>query len=125
MQFARLLVLIGVGLWSVTGLGQVPAIGPTVFEGARVIVGDARAPIENATFIVNGGRDPLYPASVVDPYVARLKSGGVDLVYRPQPNAGHDTSWWPDIKEPFETFVTGHPRPQAAAAAAVHRTPQE
>ena len=28
----------------------------TVFEGARVIVGDGRAPIENATFIVTGNR---------------------------------------------------------------------
>jgi hypothetical protein len=61
-------------------------------------------------FVVNGGRDPLYPTSLVDPYVARLKDGGVDLVYRPQPNAGHDTSWWPDIKESFETFVAEHPR---------------
>ena len=61
-------------------------------------------------FIVNGGRDPMYPTSVVDPYVAHLKDGGVDLVYRPQPNAGHDTSWWPDIKDAFETFVADHPR---------------
>src|SRR5215471_11363148 len=28
----------------------------TVFEGARVIVGDGRAPIENATIVVNGAR---------------------------------------------------------------------
>jgi imidazolonepropionase-like amidohydrolase len=28
----------------------------TVFEGARLIVGDGRAPIENATFVVDGGR---------------------------------------------------------------------
>ena len=34
---------------------QAPA-GITVFEGARVIVGDGRAPIENATFVVDGGR---------------------------------------------------------------------
>jgi len=61
-------------------------------------------------FIVNGGRDPLYPTSVVDPYVAQLKTGGVELVYRPQPNAGHDTSWWPDLKDEFERFVADHPR---------------
>jgi pimeloyl-ACP methyl ester carboxylesterase len=61
-------------------------------------------------FIVNGGRDPLYPTSVVDPYVAQLKGGGVELVYKPQPNAGHDTSWWPDLREAFEMFVADHPR---------------
>lgn len=31
-------------------------------------------------------------------------------VYRPQPQAGHDTSWWPALKEEFETFVRTHPR---------------
>ena len=61
-------------------------------------------------FVVNGGRDPRYPTSIIDPYVAHLKQGGVDLVYRPQPDAGHDTSWWPDIKDVFETFVGDHPR---------------
>src|SRR5438552_6845607 len=53
-------------------------------------------------FIVNGGRDPMYPTRVVDPYVERLKSGGVDVVYRPQPDAAHDTSWWPGIKDSVE-----------------------
>src|SRR5438067_6712298 len=61
-------------------------------------------------FIVNGGRDPMYPTSLVDPYVEQLKSGRVDLVYRPQPTAAHDTSWWPDIKDSFEQFVADHPR---------------
>ncbi|HXI29644.1 MAG TPA: PDZ domain-containing protein [Vicinamibacterales bacterium] len=61
-------------------------------------------------FVVNGGRDPIYPASVVEPYLDHLKKGGVDLVYRPQPNAGHDTSWWPEVKDSFEQFVREHPR---------------
>jgi acetyl esterase/lipase len=66
--------------------------------------------VNKPMFVVNGGRDPLYPTSAVDPYVAQLKKGGVDLDYRPQPNAGHDTSWWPEIKDAYEAFVTGHPR---------------
>jgi len=37
----------------VTAFGQGSV---TVFEGARVIVGDARPPIENASFVVSGGR---------------------------------------------------------------------
>ena len=61
-------------------------------------------------FIVNGGCDPMYPTSVVDPFIEHLKRGGVDLVYRPQPAAAHDTSWWPDIKDSFERFVADHPR---------------
>ena len=54
MRRVRLLVLILVAAWSVTALGQGQVT--TVFEGARVIVGDARAPIENASFVVTGGR---------------------------------------------------------------------
>jgi pimeloyl-ACP methyl ester carboxylesterase len=61
-------------------------------------------------FVVNGGRDPMYPTAVVDPYVERLKNAGVDVAYRPQPSAGHDTAWWPDVKDSFERFVADHPR---------------
>ena len=55
MRRVKLLVLVVVAAWSVTALGQSPA-GTVVFEGARVIVGDTRAPIENASVVVSGGR---------------------------------------------------------------------
>lgn len=42
--------------FSITAIGQVPAAGTTVYEGARVIVGDGSAPIDNAAFVVDGGR---------------------------------------------------------------------
>jgi len=61
-------------------------------------------------FAVNGGRDPLYPTRVVDPYIEHLRRGGVTVDYSPQPNAGHNTAWWPDVKDAYETFVRGHPR---------------
>jgi imidazolonepropionase-like amidohydrolase len=56
VQRLRLLVLVVVAWWSVTAFGQAPATGITVFEGARVIAGDGRAPLENASFVVNGAR---------------------------------------------------------------------
>src|SRR5262245_31027281 len=55
MQRLRLPVLVVVVALSATVLGQAPTT-VTVFESARVIVGDGRAPIENASFIVNGVR---------------------------------------------------------------------
>jgi predicted esterase len=67
-------------------------------------------------FVVNGGRDPLYPTAVVDPYVRHLQRGGVDLTYNPQPEAGHNTAWWPDMKEAFESFAREHPRDPHPAA---------
>ena len=48
------LVVIVLCAWSISNLAQAPAV--TVFEGARVIVGDGRAAIENATIVVNAGK---------------------------------------------------------------------
>jgi hypothetical protein len=61
-------------------------------------------------FAVNGGRDPLYPTRVVEPYLEHLKRGGVMVDYHPQPNAAHNTSWWPEVKDTYEAFVREHPR---------------
>ena len=40
----------------VTAPAQTPASTVTIFEGARIITGDGRAPLENASFIVSGTR---------------------------------------------------------------------
>ena len=61
-------------------------------------------------FVVNGGRDPLYPTAVVEPYVRHLQRGGVSVEYQPQPEAGHNTAWWPEVRDQFEAFVRDHPR---------------
>jgi imidazolonepropionase-like amidohydrolase len=53
-RLARL--VFGVAACSAALRAQAPATGVTVFEGARVIVGDGRAPLENATIVVNGAR---------------------------------------------------------------------
>ena len=50
------LALFIVAASAATIFGQAPATGVTVFEGARVIVGDARPPIENASLVVSGAR---------------------------------------------------------------------
>jgi imidazolonepropionase-like amidohydrolase len=56
MRQASLLILVAAAALSVTARGQAPVTGVTVFEGARVIIGDTRAPIENASVVVNGAR---------------------------------------------------------------------
>src|SRR3954453_136668 len=50
------LALFVVAASAVTAFAQAPPTGAKVFEGARVIVGDARAAIENASFVVSGAR---------------------------------------------------------------------
>jgi hypothetical protein len=61
-------------------------------------------------FIVNGGEDPLYPIRSVEPYVGHLRGSGVTVDYHPRPEAGHNTAWWPEMKDTFEAFVRDHPR---------------
>ena len=61
-------------------------------------------------FVVNGGRDPLYPIFTVEPFVKHLIGNGVTVAYYPQPEAGHNTAWWPELKDLFEKFVADHPR---------------
>jgi len=56
MLRVKRLALIVVAACSVTTFGQAPPATVTAFEGARVIIGDGRAPIENATVIVDGAR---------------------------------------------------------------------
>lgn len=61
-------------------------------------------------FIVNSGQDRLYPTRMVEPYVLDMAKRGVEVTYRPQPDAGHDTTWWPEVRDEFESFVATHPR---------------
>jgi pimeloyl-ACP methyl ester carboxylesterase len=61
-------------------------------------------------FVVNGGRDRLYPISIVEPYTRHLMNNGVQIDYHPQPDGEHNTAWWPEINGPFEKFVAEHPR---------------
>src|SRR5256712_951684 len=56
MQRLTCSVPVVVAAWSMTVLGQAPTPAVTVFEGVRVVVGDGRTPIENASFVVNGAR---------------------------------------------------------------------
>jgi hypothetical protein len=66
--------------------------------------------VNKPLFVVNGGRDPLYPTSTIEPYINHLRSGGVAVTYLPQPDAGHDTAWWPAVQPAFDAFVAEHPR---------------
>lgn len=61
-------------------------------------------------YVVNGENDPLYPVAQVEPHIAWLKRMGVNVIFRPQAGAQHNTNWWPTERAPFEQFVRAHPR---------------
>jgi imidazolonepropionase-like amidohydrolase len=56
MLRAKLAIAAVLAVWSFAASGQAPATGVTVFENARVILGDGRAPIDNGSFVVTGAR---------------------------------------------------------------------
>jgi dienelactone hydrolase len=60
--------------------------------------------------IVNGGKDPLYPAASVEPLVAMFKRAGVSHEFKVYPEAGHDVSWWPQERAGYEAYLAAHPR---------------
>ena len=61
-------------------------------------------------FVVNGGIDRLYPIRRVEPFTRHFMQNGVDIDYHPEEGGQHNTAWWPEMQEPFEKFVAGHPR---------------
>lgn len=67
-------------------------------------------------YIVNGENDPLYPVAQLEPHITWLKRMGVNLIFRPQAGAEHNTDWWPTERAPFEQFVHEHPRAAHPAA---------
>jgi hypothetical protein len=60
--------------------------------------------------VVNGGRDPLYPAASVTPLIEMFKRGGVTVDYQIYPDAGHDMSWLPQELPRIDAFLAAHPR---------------
>ena len=56
-------------------------------------------------FVVNGGQDRLYPTASVVPYLRLFREAGVFLDFRPQPEAGHDLSWWESEEDAIEAFM--------------------
>jgi pimeloyl-ACP methyl ester carboxylesterase len=60
--------------------------------------------------IVNGGKDPLYPAASVEPLVAMFTLAGVPHEFKVYLDAGHDVSWWPQERAGYEAWLAAHPR---------------
>jgi poly(3-hydroxybutyrate) depolymerase len=60
--------------------------------------------------VVNGGRDPLYPAASVAPLVEMFRRGGVPVSFQVYPDGEHNVNWWPQERARFEAFLAAHPR---------------
>ena len=61
-------------------------------------------------YMVNGGRDELYPAASVSPFVDMIKRAGAPVEFHVYPEAGHNTAWWPEERPAYEKYLAAHPR---------------
>ncbi len=77
-------------------------------------IADGRSYLHNLLgkpwYVINGGRDRLYPTSRVTPFITYLQSNGVNIEYHPLPDGEHNTNWWPQWRDDFEDFVSEHAR---------------
>ena len=91
---------------ALNGQPRVLANGDTGADGELFAHNLVNCPL----YMVNGGKDPLYPADSVRPLVEMFKAGGIPATFQVYPDAGHDVSWWPQERSRFEAFVSAHPR---------------
>ena len=89
--------------------GFLPFIGnPAVLRNASLDVG-GEMHVANLTnkpfFVVNSGRDRLYPVASVEPYIKLFRRAGVAIDFRPQPEGGHNLNWWPEVSDDIDAFV--------------------
>ena len=61
-------------------------------------------------YMVNGGRDPLYPAESVSPFVDLMRRAGASVEFHVYPEAVHNVDWWPEERPAYEKYLAAHPR---------------
>ena len=57
-------------------------------------------------FAVNGGRDRLYPIESVVPFLRLFVDAGVQIDFRPKPEAEHNMAWWDEESPNVDAFLT-------------------
>ncbi|HUP39364.1 MAG TPA: PDZ domain-containing protein [Vicinamibacterales bacterium] len=89
-------------------LGNMLVLGTTsVRAEGEIYPGNA---VNKPFYVVNTGRDRLYPAHVIEMYVDHLRKVGAQVVYRVYPELEHSTEWWTNERPELEAFVEDHPR---------------
>ena len=89
--------------------------GYLLFIGHPAVLGNPRSAVDGEMhvvnlrgkpfFVVNGARDRLYPASIVEPYMQLFKEAGSNVDFIPKPDAGHDLSWFDEEATNIEIFI--------------------
>ena len=103
-----------IGMRETTRFASLLPLNAFIMVLANASIDDGRSFPENLRnkplFVINGGRDRLYPTADVGPFVEYLADHGVETAYYSQPEGEHNTRWWPDMRDTFEHFVRVNPR---------------
>jgi hypothetical protein len=91
-----------------------PLIGHMAVLATKSVLADGEMYPGNAInkplYVVNTGRDRMYPAHLTQIYVDHLSKLGGSVVFRVYPELDHSTEWWPNDRPEFESFVHDNPR---------------
>jgi len=60
-------------------------------------------------FVVNGTRDPLYPAYQLEPFIDLFRESGATVRFV-ELETGHNFRWWPSQSDTVGQFLEAHPR---------------
>ena len=94
------------GFLSFNGHPAVLASPSTAADGQMYVANLRNKPF----FVVNGGEDRLYPISSVVPFLQLFVDAGVQVEFRPRPEAGHNMQWWDEESPRVDAFVVARTR---------------
>lgn len=110
----------GTGAYYHAFRAQTPWASFLAFIGHAAVLSNPRLGVEGQMyvsnlrnrplFIVNGGRDRLYPTASVAPFIRMFEQHGVPFTYRPKPQAGHDLSWIDEEGARIDSFIVATAR---------------
>ena len=94
------------GFLSFNGHPAVLASPSTAADGQMHVTNLRNKPF----FVVNGGQDRLYPISSVVPFLQLFVNAGVQIDFRPRPEAGHNMQWWDEESPRVDAFIVAQTR---------------
>ncbi|MCH7823307.1 MAG: hypothetical protein IH849_00770, partial [Acidobacteria bacterium] len=104
----------GTGAWFFAFRDTTPWAAFLPFNGHPLVLANPATGVEGQMyvtnlrnrpfFVINGGQDRLYPVDAVVPFLRLFVDAGVFIDFRPQPEAGHDMSWWGAESPNIDTF---------------------
>lgn len=110
----------GTGVYFYAMRDATPWAACVPLHGQPLVLANSRMPVDGLLYpgnvfncplrMVNGGRDPLYPAAEVAPFAEMFRRAGGTVEFQVYPDASHELSWWPEEQPRLQEFLNTHHR---------------